>query len=148
MVDTVFVFVDGVMGGNHASPKENAKDGTADCVYGSECLPRFFVWYVVCTSPGPFIWFKFERNAGLDCIRTAMGFCSWCKQFYLWSADCADSAFTKKTGKQCKLTIKKLSLSNLNRDSFLLPFFIFRFNHRSEKNHESDAYYHGAYHRD
>lgn len=52
MVDTVSVSLDNSVGRDHAASTKNSEEDTANCVYGSKCMSRIFVWNTLCPGTG------------------------------------------------------------------------------------------------
>lgn len=90
MVDTVSVSLDDSLGRDHAAPTKNSEEDTANCVYGSKCMSRIFVWNTLCPGAGNSFWTEFQRDDCLDYCWLAVGFCAWHQQFLLWNIDCSD----------------------------------------------------------
>lgn len=77
-------------GRDHAASTKNSEEDTANCVYGSKCMSRIFVWNTLCPSTGNSFWTEFQRDDCLDYCWLAVGFCAWHQQFLLWNIDCSD----------------------------------------------------------
>ena len=90
MVDTVSVSLDNSVGRDHAASTKNSEEDTANCVYGSKCMSRIFVWNTLCPGTGNSFWTEFQRDDCLDYCWLAVGFCAWHQQFLLWNIDCSD----------------------------------------------------------
>lgn len=52
MVDTVSVSLDNSVGRDHLASTKNSEEDTANCVYGSKCMSRIFVWNTLCPNAG------------------------------------------------------------------------------------------------
>ena len=59
MVDTVSVSLDNSVGRDHAASTKNSEEDTANCVYGSKCMSRIFVWNTLCPGAGNSFWTEF-----------------------------------------------------------------------------------------
>lgn len=59
MVDTVSVSLDNSVGRDHAASTKNSEEDTANCVYGSKCMSRIFVWNTLCPNAGNSFWTEF-----------------------------------------------------------------------------------------
>ena len=58
-VDTVSVSLDDSLGRDHAASTKNSEEDTANCVYGSKCMSRIFVWNTLCPGAGNSFWTEF-----------------------------------------------------------------------------------------
>ena len=77
--------------------KEYAKENKNTDIYGRKCMPRFFIWDVVCTRTGTDVWTECQGNDRMDSGRSSVGFCAWSQQFFVWLFNRTNSIDFAKT---------------------------------------------------
>ena len=91
MVGAIFVSMDRAVGDCDAVATENAKGSQTGGLYDGMRGTWVFIWNIVCTGAGSYVWAKPERNDCLDCGRASVGFSAWSQQFFLRNSDCPNN---------------------------------------------------------
>lgn len=100
MVDPLFVYMGGSLGGGHDASAEDTRKGKASCVYDNMRGTRFFVRNFICSGSGNSLWIEFSGDDSLDRGGASVGLHSWYQQFFLRDINCAGNFSIEIGGKK------------------------------------------------